>query len=79
MNAIKICIRSSLEKSTEHRSNRAGEPEQHGSLANLPRRIPRAEHIMDSRIEARSDVGISLVICDNMVGSCILEEAYEES
>ena len=51
MNTAQVLVRSCLQETTEHVSNRAGEPKHHGSLADLPRCIPRAQQVMDTRIK----------------------------
>lgn len=51
MNTAQVLVRSCLQETTEHVTDRAGEPEHHGTLADLPRRIPRAQKVVDSRIK----------------------------
>lgn len=56
VNTAEIAIRSRLQETTEHGSNRACQPENHRALTDLARRVPRSQHVVNTRIEARSEI-----------------------
>jgi hypothetical protein len=56
MDTIQVCVSSCLQEATEHVTNATSQPEDHGALSDLARGVPRAEHIVNTRIEAGSGV-----------------------
>ena len=54
MYTIQVLVRSCLEETTEHLTDRTSQPEYHRPLADLAWSVPRPKHVVDTRVESRS-------------------------
>lgn len=52
-NIVQIGVSGRLQETTEKSTDRASKPEDHGTLANFSRRVPAAEHVVNTRVETR--------------------------
>ena len=52
--SVQVCVGRSLKETAEDRTNRAREPEDHCSLADLTGCVPRSEEIVNTRIKSGS-------------------------
>ena len=75
-NTVKVGVCGGLEEAAEHGTERAGEPENHCAFANLARCVPRAQEVVNTRVEAGSDTSACQCRSHNVLS---LEQTDEET